>query len=241
MRGTIVTLLLAAAVSLGTLPAEVDREPETLAYDIVDVKGKLLLEAEPEARRLEIGDRAVSGDRLRTGWSSRAELEVASRASRFLLGPRTRCTLAHDRPGVLLHVERGRLRAVFDAFTGEEPRLVTTPSAVLAVRGTEYGLWVAKDGDTHLVVFAGVVEVTDPAGTTPPVRVEAGHETRIVTGRAPEAPTEHRITPQDWDRGRTAPPPGIGDGFERSSPGSAIGSPGAGSPAGKGGSNRRGG
>lgn len=237
-------LLAPAGLALVLVAAATDPGPQRLAYDVVDLKGKLWLETETEPNRLEVGDRAESGDRLGTGSSSRAELGVASHATRFLLGPKTRCTLAHGRPGVLLHLERGRLHAVFDPYPGSDPRLVTTPSAVLAVRGTEYGLEVDKKGRTHVVVFAGVVEVADPAGAQPPVRVEAGQQTRAAGGEPPETPTPHRIAPQDWDRGRTAPPPGMTEGgFDPGMQGGDPGAPGAGAGQGaeQGGSKRRGG
>lgn len=235
---TLPPVLLLATVM--TVAAATDGPKTSLDYEIQKLDGKLLLEVEPEPRRLEIGDHASSGDRLRTKSSSQAVLFVRTHGTHFLLGPKTTCTLAHDRPGVLLHVERGRIRAIFDIFEGAEPRLVTTPSAVLAVRGTEYGLEVKKNGDTHLVVFAGVVEVADPAGLTPPVVVEAGHQTRIRHGKAPEAPSTHRLQPQDWDRGRTTAA-GNERGFGSPLQGDATRPSGSGPGAGQGGSKRHGG
>jgi hypothetical protein len=226
-------LFVAAAI------AAIGDAPESLTYDVAAVDGKLFLETEPEARRLGPGDEAVSGDRLRTGSSSSATIGVPSHTTVFRLGAKTTCTLAHDRPGVLLHVERGRLRAIFGAFSGTEPRLVTTPSAVLAVRGTEYGLRVTKNGSTQIVVFEGVVEVTDPAGRLPPTRVEAGQQTNVRQGRPVEMPVPHRLSPADWDRGLSAPPPGMsGTGMPQGVPGGPTG---AGAAAGQGGSKRRGG
>jgi len=219
--------------------AAIGDAPESLTYEVAAVDGKLFLEAEPEAHRMSPGDEAVSGDRLRTGSSSSATIGAPSHSTVFRLGAKTTCTLAHDRPGVLLHVEKGRLRAIFGAFSGAEPRLVTTPSAVLAVRGTEYGLRVRKNGATHVVVFEGVVEVSDPDGLRPPTRVEAGQQTRVRIGRPVETPERHRFTPADWDRGLSTPPTGIGGaGMQQGTPG---GPDGAGAGAGKGGSKRRGG
>jgi hypothetical protein len=238
------TLLVLGAAVLAAVAATDAIGPATtlLEYDVVGLDGKLWLEGAAEPTRLAVGDRAVSGDRLRTGSSSRAQLHVASHATGFLLGSKTSCTLAHDRPGVLLHLERGRLRAVFEALAGAEPRLVTTPSAVLAVRGTELGVEVSKNGTTRIVVFAGVVEVSDPAGAHPPVMVEAGQQTRVAPSRPPAAPTPNRVSPEDWDRGRAAPPPSAtGSGFERVSPDGGAGAEGAGAEAGRGGSKRRGG
>jgi len=214
-------------------------EPASLTYEVAAVDGKLFLEAEPDAHRLSSGDHAVSGDRLRTGSSSSATIGVPTHTTVFRLGAKTTCTLAHDRPGVLLHVERGRLRAIFGAFTGTEPRLVTTPSAVLAVRGTEYGLRVKKNGETHVVVFEGVVEVADPDGRQPPRRIEAGQQTRVRVGQPVAAPEPHRLSPADWDRGLSTPSPGMGGaGTQQGVPGSPTG---AGAAAGHGGSKRHGG
>ena len=237
-RGLLVAGLLAAFAAT----AADDPEKKTLTYDVIGLEGKLLREVEPKPERLEIGDQAHSGDRLRTKSSSQADLEVVSHAALFRLGSGTRCTLAHDRPGLLLHVEKGHLRAIFGAFSGEDARLVTTPSAVLAVRGTQYGLQVEKDGDTRLVVFQGVVDVIDPTGVHPPVRVESGQQTRIKVDKPPKTPSEHRISPRDWDLGRGGSIPGAaGSGFNSGSQGGATGSPGPGSQGAGSGSKRRGG
>ena len=233
--------MTSAAVFLiaATLMAVAGQEPETLTYDVAAVDGKLFLENGNESRRLKPGDQAISGDHLRTARSSSATLGVASHATVFRLGPKTTCALAHDRPGLLLHVERGRLRAVFGAFSGAGPRLVTTPSAVLAVRGTEYGLRVKKNGVTRIVVFKGIVEVSDSSGLRPPVRVAAGQQTRVKPGRPVEPPAPHRLSASDWDNGRTPPSPGmIGPGAR---PGSPSGSPAPGASRSQGGSKRHGG
>jgi len=75
---------------------------------------------------------------------------VPARGALFYVESKTTFRLAHGRPGVLLELERGRLRGVFEpAAEGDDrERLVTTPSAVLAVRGTEYGVEVEKNDDT---------------------------------------------------------------------------------------------
>lgn len=239
MRGVLIAALLAASFPVA---ATDDPGADQIDYEIVAVNGKLFLEVEPEERRLSAGDRAVSGDRLRTGSSSSTTVGVPTHTAVFRVDSKTTFTLAHGRPGVLLHVEKGRIRAMFGSYTGTDPRLVTTPSAVLAVRGTNYGVKVKKNGDTQVVVFEGIVEITDPSGENPPIRVEAGQKSRIKTGRPAKAPSPHRLTTFDWDQGRSTPPPGMGDG--RGYPGSqsgSFGSSGTGSAGSGGGSKRRGG
>jgi|GEM_PF-5055269 len=200
-----------------------------LRYDVKAVSGKLVrLEPAPEVR-LEPGAVAGPGEVLRTGWRSSAELEVAERGARFSLRPRTTVRLAAGSPGVLLEVERGMLRAVFDAAAGEEAaeRVVTTPSAVLAVRGTEYGVEVSSGGDTTVVVFEGVVEVRDLARQGEPVLVAAGQVSTVRRGRLPGPPEAHRLTPRDWDRGRVPAPANDPRAGSRASPSSMPSSPGS--------------
>jgi len=195
---------LSTAAILITASAAGTGEGHVFHYDVKAVSGKLLrIEPEPEIR-LGPGDSGRPGEVLRTGWRSYAELEVAERGARLSLRPRTTVRLAADNPEVLLVVERGMVRAVFDVLTGEDApgRMVVTPSAVLAVRGTEYGVEVDSGGDTTVVVFEGVVEVADVARQGPPVQVAAGQACRIRRGELPRSPEAHRLTVGDWDRGK---------------------------------------
>jgi hypothetical protein len=217
---------LAAALAAAALP--VSGDGSAFHYEVATVSGKLLrVDPEPETR-LEAGARAEPGETLRTGWSSHAELLVPERATRFSLQARTTVRLATEQPGVLLEVERGKVRAVFDALTGEQApeRLVTTPSAVLAVRGTEYGIEVDSNGDTTLAVFAGVVEVTDLGRQGPPLRIGAGLAVSVHRGQPPGRPEPHRLTPRDWDRGRSprleSAGPGEQQGAQSSQPGAGA-------------------
>ena len=239
------TLLALGLVAMSAAPGA--EEPETLMYDVVAVKRKLLLATENGERSLHVGDRAHSGDALRTGSRSSTELAVPARGALFYVESKTTFRLAHGRPGVLLELERGRLRGVFEpAAEGDDrERLVTTPSAVLAVRGTEYGVEVEKDGDTAVVVFEGTVEVRDTTGVGGAVSVHAGESTRIRRGRAAAAPQPHGLNRGDWDRGRGMNSPSTGSmgssqqpmGGQGNMPGGSQGS----SSGGSGGSKRHGG
>jgi len=204
------TLLALGLAAITAAPGA--KEPEILDYDVIAVKRKLLLATEDGERQLVVGDRAHSGDALRTGSRSSTELAAPARGALFHVESKTTFRLAHDRPGVLLELERGRLRAVFEpaAEDDDRERLVTTPSAVLAVRGTEYGVEVEKDGDTSVVVFEGTVEVRDSKGVGEAVSVHAGESTRIRRGRAAVAPRPHGVSRDDWDRGRSMNMPSTG-------------------------------
>jgi len=176
------------------------------SYEVTAVKRKLFREEpEPEVE-LAVGARPEAGQLLRTGSRSSAEITAAEFGARFRLSAKTRARLAGDRPGLLLEVQRGRVRAVFDKLLGDAPpdRLVTTPTAVLAVRGTEYGVEVSKSGDTTITVFAGQVEVTDVGHVGPAVVLKAGEYGTVRRGKAPSEAKTHQMSRGDWDSGRRA-------------------------------------
>lgn len=205
--------LLGVAVSAALLiAAEPSPPPEVLDYTVSAVSRKLVRERPEGDERLVAGALARSGELLRTGWWSQAELEVAARGSRFRLGSSTRVRLAHEHPALLLEVQEGSVRALFEPLGEDAERLVLTPSAVLAVRGTDYGVEVARDGTTTLAVFEGVVEVADRFRAGEPIRVEAGQSTRVRPGRAAEPPRSHELRGEQWDRGRRPPDPDRGGG-----------------------------
>ena len=253
MRG-IATIVVVALAALGAAPApdtgsEAKTETETtLVYDVAAVKRQLLLATTDGELQLQQGDQAHSGDSLRTASRSTANLEVPDRAASFHVKAKTRFHLAHERPGVLIDIERGSLRAVFGKLPEGDvrERLVTTPSAVLAVRGTDFGVEVKKNGRTSVVVFEGTVEVQDPISDGEVVRVQAGQSTWIRKGRAPSPPTAHGISAGNWDRGQRVQSsmwsggqqaPGMGQGGQ----GAQQGGAGSGSSSSQSGSRRHGG
>jgi hypothetical protein len=198
--------LAVVLVALAVLPSGLGGgdEATALEYQVTAVKRKLVREQPAPEIPLEVGATPSAGQLLRTGSRSSAEIACPEYGATFRLGSKTRARLASERPGVLLEVERGSLRALFERLAGDDPpeRIVTTPSAVLAVRGTEYGVEVSSKGDTGVTVFEGVVDVTDIGGVGPPVRVQAGQYCTIRRGRAAGRPEPHGMSPGDWDRGR---------------------------------------
>ena len=232
----------AVVLTLATLAvAAASEAPAVLEYDVIAVKRKLLLETADGELALEVGDHARSGDVLRTGSRSRAELAVIEYSAKFVISSKTSFRLAHDRPGVLLEIERGSLRAIFGKLPEGDTRerLITTPSAVLAVRGTDYGVEVTKDGDTSVSVFEGTVEVWDVGGAGKRMMVQAGQSSRIKRGKGPSSPKAHGLSAHDWDQGRRRA--GQGMGGSQQSPGMGSGTHSGGSGSRQGGSKRHGG
>jgi hypothetical protein len=76
----------------------------------------------------------------------------------------------------LLKITAGRVRVRINHFGGRpNPYRVNSPTASIAVRGTEFSVAVTAAGDTEVVVYEGIVEVASIRHPLRRVTVEAGH------------------------------------------------------------------
>ena len=122
------------------------------------------------------------GDKLRTGKQSRATVRLAdlsvlrvNELTIFELLP----PLEKDHKP-LLDLKSGSLYF----FSREKPADVKfrTPTAAGAIRGTEFLLAAATNGETHLALLDGEVELGNEAGT---IQLKSGEQARVAPGQAP--------------------------------------------------------
>ncbi|MDA8130561.1 MAG: FecR family protein [Elusimicrobia bacterium] len=107
--------------------------------------------------------RMEQGGEIRTGRDSKAAV-MFSDGSRFMLGNNSQFAVedtSRKRAGFKLMF--GKLRAAVRGYFASRFE-VRTPSAVCAVRGTEFDVEVARDGNTEMNVEEGLVEVNDSKG-----------------------------------------------------------------------------
>jgi hypothetical protein len=121
-------------------------------------------------------------DRLTTEKNSRATIRLADR-SVFRINELTSFELLpphHADRKPLLDLKTGSLYF----FSREKPTEVEfrTPTAVGAIRGTEFLLNVADDGDTKLALLDGAVDLGNIAGT---VEMHSGEQATVAKGQAP--------------------------------------------------------
>lgn len=181
---------------------------EPVEYRFESVRSKVTVATPSAETRASAGSVAHGGDRVRTGWFGYALLGAPRFGARFEVFAGSDVRLASETPGVLLSLERGRLKAIFDKITGEEPRMVKTPGALLAVRGTRYGIEVGRDGTASLVVFEGTVEVRSPLQPDP-LLVRAGETCHFSASMRPKSrPMPRGMTEEMWQRHGT----GMGGG-----------------------------
>jgi hypothetical protein len=232
--------VLALAVA-GALLVQAPEAPVQYRFD--EVKSKVMLRHQDAERQASAGETAPGGDQVRTGWRGRAVIAAPAHAARFEILPSTRVQLTGPEPGVLVVLENGRLKAFFDSLTGSEERLVATPGALLAVRGTRYGVEVDADGAAALTVFEGTVEVLPRASGFAPLAVRAGEVCRFGPQAPPHAaPAPRGMREDSWRGGMVQRDgrPGEGQGpAEPGQPGTRPGAPqqpGHGQHGGRGGS-----
>lgn len=194
MRRTAPVLIVLACLTLpltGQTPID---------YRFERVRNKVVVASGSTEIRASAGTVARGGDRVRAGWFGYALFEAPRYAARFELFAGSDVTLGAAAPGVILSLERGRLKAVFDKLTGNEPRMVRTPGALLAVRGTRYGVEVGRGGEADLVVFDGVVEVSSPLSAQP-LFVRAGEACHYGAKTPPVSmPMRRGMTEDMWQQ-----------------------------------------
>ncbi|PYQ26381.1 MAG: hypothetical protein DMF56_24825 [Acidobacteria bacterium] len=197
MKTTLVTLLTCATAMSAAAQSNV------IDYRFDEVKRKVTLESQNHEVQAAVGLKAQSGDKVQTGWFSYALIATEAHKAKFEIFSSTKVALSSNEPGVILSLERGKLHAIFDKITGNEPRVVKTPGALLAVRGTQYTVEVDADGNTKLDVHEGIVEISSPLRPEP-VFVHAGEFANYSRRVAPVA----KPMPQ---RGNRAPNDGHGE------------------------------
>jgi hypothetical protein len=167
---------------------------QSIDYRFDQVKRSVTLTTTKQETTATPGLHAQSGDKVTTGWFSYALLASEQYRAKFEIFASTQVQLAEGTAGVLLSVDRGKIRAMFDKITGSEPRVVKTPGAMLAVRGTQFDVEVDNAGRTTVDVFDGVVEVRSDE-LHEPLLVHPGEQTTYGRHEPPNVhpmPDDHR-------------------------------------------------
>jgi len=160
-------------------------------------------------RAASVGERVTEGDRLRTDALSAATL-VFFDQSTTALGTDTELVVAqmrsqHGGKIIVLYQALGQTYNQVQRLPDAASRFeIETPTAVAAVRGTEFALTVDSDGATRVMVVEGVVNVTAQGST---VTLRAGQEITIKPQRAPTpVPARPTLTATPTPRLTPTPP-----------------------------------
>ena len=137
------------------------------------------------------GDELAKGDRVRTGADSKATITFDD-DSRIELGPKSFFLLQEAEPkAASMQLTLGSLRA-WVAKVASRRFEVRTPTAVCAVRGTEFTVDVNAHGHTNVQMFTGLMSVSDGLGNEAMVKE---HQSIRVTekGLGPVSGGQNRV------------------------------------------------
>jgi len=128
------------------------------------------------------------GDHIRTGEDGQVEIIVSQNAL-WMLRPGTDIVMEHTETNAgQLDISQGVLLGKVDSgrVAAAQHWEFNTPTAVCAVRGTEFAIDVPQKQESHLGVFEGNVEMRPAEGASgefPPVRVPTGQEGVLQRGK----------------------------------------------------------
>jgi hypothetical protein len=171
-------LILVAATLACTAPAA-RAQVAPVEARIANVSGTALLSSGAQtpipAKR---GDVLFPGEEIDTRGGGRLTIELTD-GSLVVVRPGSRVLLKDFRAAStlreLFEVLLGRVRVSINHFGGKpNPYRINSPSASIAVRGTEFSVAVNGVGDTEVIVYEGLVEVTSLSNPQNKVLVHPG-------------------------------------------------------------------
>lgn len=163
--------------------------------EISEIQGSAELLQAADNRTLPAvkGSQIQLGDRIRSGADTTLAIRFADNTILTLYSDsliRFDHLSAHGTTGMVdsrLHLLKGRMDTRVTPASGPGSRFeIETPSAISAVRGTEYRATVAEEGKlSNIEVLHGQVLVSGAAKTR---MIKAGYGTQVAAGTAPVAP-----------------------------------------------------
>ena len=127
------------------------------------------------------------GDRIDTRGGGRVVIDLSD-GSMVVVSPESIVTLKDYRAAASLRelfgITLGMVRVKINHFAGKpNPYRMNSPTASIAVRGTEFSIEVDAEGGTQVVVYEGAVEVASLADPNRRVLIEAGRGVLVQGGQ----------------------------------------------------------
>jgi hypothetical protein len=166
-------------ISLAILSNSANTWGQAVEARVAGVSGRVVVSGNARASTLlRRGELLTPGDIVDTHGGGRLRIELSD-GSVVIVQPETKLVVQDYRAAgslrELLNVIVGRVRIKINHFGSQpNPYRVNSPTASIAVRGTEFRVAVGSGGETLVVVYEGLVAVsslTDPQGR---VLVESG-------------------------------------------------------------------
>jgi hypothetical protein len=167
------------------------------------------------------------GDRVDTRGGGRVVIELSD-GSMVVVSPESVVTLKDFRAAAslreLFEITLGMVRVKINHFAGKpNPYRMNSPTASIAVRGTEFTIQVDAQGATEVTVIEGAVEVSSLADPSQNILLQAGQSFRLIAGNLIPLPG---LRGGEERRGEPPPPaPGNNNLAQAHGPGGGHGEP----------------
>jgi hypothetical protein len=166
-------------ICMGILSINANAPGQALEARVASVSGRVIVSGNARPSTiLRRGELLTPGDVVDTHGGGRLRIELSD-GSVVIVQPETRLLLQDYRAAgslrELLKVLVGRVRIKINHFGSQpNPYRVNSPTASIAVRGTEFGVAVDPGGETLVVVYEGLVDVSSVTDPQRRVLVEPG-------------------------------------------------------------------
>jgi ferric-dicitrate binding protein FerR (iron transport regulator) len=195
-----VLIFFLLAVSLASL-ARTDASAQNLvSARILSSEGPVEIQRRAHGRAgltkiaFSVKDELEAGDLIKTFKGGRLVLGLSD-GSQAIIGEQTTVEITDlsRSPRTLFNVLRGKTRVHIEKMGGRpNPYKVNTPTAVIAVRGTIFDVFVSEK-ETRVLVYEGEVSVSNQASPSVLVILPAGWSTRVKRDRPPDSPSTFRL------------------------------------------------
>jgi hypothetical protein len=165
-----------------------DMDAQTVTARVSSVSGRVLLSSKGAAALAAMaGSELAPGDRLDTHGGGRLVIELTD-GSMIVVQPESVIVIKDFHAAVsireLFEIMLGSVRVKINHFVGRpNPYRINSPTASIAVRGTDFNITVDSRGDTQVMVYEGSVEVTSLIDPAQSVVIEAGRGVLLVPGQ----------------------------------------------------------
>jgi hypothetical protein len=164
--------------------------PACLAQDarVVALSGTVSVKrAREPVRALAANDLILNGDEIATGNNSEATIRAADGSSVHIF-PDSRVVFQERSPDFeeFLHLFLGSIKVHIEKLSGRpNPHKLTTPTAVIAVRGTTFSVFVDDEDATLVAVDEGIVGVAARGMPAAEVELTRGQRCWVRRGQPP--------------------------------------------------------
>lgn len=139
------------------------------------------------AQSLQLHGLVQAGDELTTGSNAEAVIQTSD-GSTVRIFPDSRVIFSEGSSGIqgFLHLFLGSIKVHIEKLSGRpNPHTLTTPTAIIAVRGTTFSVFVDETDATLVAVDEGVVAVSNVRLPSREMLLRRGQKTWVRPGQPP--------------------------------------------------------